>query len=46
MERGRAALTTRPGVMPMIDFELTEEQLALQKIAREFSEKEIRTIAE
>jgi alkylation response protein AidB-like acyl-CoA dehydrogenase len=30
----------------MIDFELTEEQLALQKMARDFSEKEIRPIAE
>lgn len=30
----------------MIDFELTEEQKALQKMAREFAEKEIRPIAE
>ena len=30
----------------MIDFELTEKQLAWQKIARDFSEREIRPIAE
>ena len=30
----------------MIDFELTEEQLTWQKIARDFSEQEIRPIAE
>ena len=30
----------------MIDFDLTEEQIALQKMARDFAEKEIRPIAE
>jgi len=30
----------------MIDFELSGEQLAWQKIARDFSEQEIRPIAE
>ncbi|MBI4527100.1 MAG: acyl-CoA dehydrogenase family protein [Deltaproteobacteria bacterium] len=30
----------------MIDFDLTDEQKALQKMAREFAEREIRPIAE
>ena len=30
----------------MIEFELTEEQLTFQRMARDFSEKEIRPIAE
>lgn len=29
----------------MIDFELTEEQLAMQRAAREFTENEIKPIA-
>ncbi|MFQ6111018.1 MAG: acyl-CoA dehydrogenase family protein, partial [Nitrospinota bacterium] len=29
----------------MVDFQLTEEQLALQRLAREFAEKEIKPVA-
>ena len=29
----------------MVDFTLTEEQLALQKLARDFAEKEIKPVA-